>query len=145
MPHADSAELTLALATAGPVTLVATGCEAGPSQTAFRFDVDNRSEVAIVVSVVSDTNGLMQGFIPGEQGTITIPLGSPNNGIGVEILRALDCTYLVEGTQTFPTPVPFTLIVDGGPDPGSGVLTVEREVAPDMLPRPQNGFRCPGG
>jgi hypothetical protein len=111
----------------------------------LRLDIVNQSEVAIVVSVVSDTTALMQGFIPGDQGTMMIPLGTPNNGIGVEILRAVDCAYLVEGTQIYPTPAPFTLIVEGGPDPGSGLLTVEREVKTAVLPLPQNALQCPGG
>jgi hypothetical protein len=126
------------------VVLLIAGCQPS-AEAAFRFDVVNRSQVAIVVSVVSDTAALMQGFIPGAQGTITIPLGAPDNGIGVEVFRAADCSYLVNGTRSFPTPQPFTLIVEGGPDPGTGVLLIEEEVAGAPVPVPQNAMRCPGG
>jgi hypothetical protein len=43
---------------------VAVGCQAVETPNVFRFDVINGSQVAIVVSVVSDTTGLMQGFLP---------------------------------------------------------------------------------
>lgn len=126
------------------VALVAIGCQPSPP-TALRLDISNRADVAVVVSVASDTTARMQGFLPGEQGTMTIPLGSTENGIGVEILRAIDCSYLVEGTQSFPSDASFTLIIDGGPDRGSGVLTVEQEVAGAPLGLPQNALRCSGG
>lgn len=111
----------------------------------MRIDLFNQSEVAIVVWVVSDRGALMQGFIPGGFGTITINLGAPDNGIGIEVFRATDCAHLVKGTQTFPTPQPFTLIVDGGPEAGTGVLTVEPQVAAVHFPLTQTAFHCSGG
>lgn len=73
--------------------------------------------VTILLAAGCQPTALMQGFIPGDRGTIRIPLGSPDNGIGVEVLRAADCTYPIDGMQSFPTPKSFTLNVEGGPAP----------------------------
>ena len=129
----------------GLVAVLLVGCELIGSPGEIRLDVVNRSGVAIVVSVVSDTTGVVFGFRPGEQGSITVPIGAQNNGVGVEILRADDCGFLVEGTQAIPTTGPSTLIVEAGPDPGTWVMTVEQGVAPELLPLAVNPFRCPAG
>jgi len=86
----------------------------------------------------------MRGFLPGEMGTIVIPLGSASNGIGVEILGpTINCGYL--GKEILATTAPFTLVLTNSPTPNAVTLTVQRGVEGSPRPLPTNELRCPGG
>lgn len=110
--------------------------------TIFLFDVENRSRVPVVVSVVSDYAAVMPGFEPGDRGTISILLRNPQNGIGVDLQRE-GCQLLAEGM--YPTPVPFTLLVDDGARAGEVELSMVAGASSIPLPLPVNSLRGCGG
>jgi hypothetical protein len=110
--------------------------EPSPSPITFSFDVENHSSVGVVVSVVSDKAHLLPGFEPGQRGTISIPVYDLQNGIGIEIQDGKACGLLAK--RLYPTPVPFTLIVTDGAQPGSVLLSTRAGAVESPMPLPSN-------
>ena len=112
------------------------------SPTAFAFDVENRSHVAVVVSAGSDAAGTWAGFESGQRGTIVISLFNLQNGIGVEVTGG-GCSVLASGS--FPTLAPFTLLVEDGAGRGEVKLSAVAGAASTPLPLPTNSLHGCGG
>lgn len=112
------------------------------SPTTFTFDVENRSRVPVVVSVASDAGATMPGFEPGQRGTISIPLLNPQNGVSVEVQGA-ECRLLDKGF--FPTPVPFTLLVEDAAGAGNIQLSIVAGASSTPLSLPTNSLTGCGG
>lgn len=110
--------------------------------TTFDFDVENRSRVGVVVSVASDTAATMSGFEPGQRGAISILLLDPTNGIAVEVQGA-ECRLLAEGM--FPTPLPFTLLVEDGAQAGTIRISRLAGALRTPTPLPSNSLVGCGG
>jgi hypothetical protein len=113
-----------------------------PLSITFSFDVENESRLGVVVSVVSDDAALLPGFAPGQRGTISIPMLNLQNGIGVEIQDG-KCRLLAQGN--YPTPKPFTLVIEDGPTPGTIRLTTRSDVSTSPIPLPSNSLEGCGG
>jgi hypothetical protein len=111
--------------------------EPSPSPITFSFDVENHSSMGVVVSVVSDRAHLLPGLEPGQRGTISIPLYDAQNGIYIEIEDGM-CGLLA---KLYPTPIPFTLIVTDGAQPGSVVLSTRAGTVESPMPLPSNSLR----
>jgi hypothetical protein len=131
---------------ATPTSTQRTSTHRTPAPTAslasFRFDVENHASVGVVVSVASDTAATMPGFEPGQRGTVSIALRNPQNGISVEI-QASECRVLAEGRH--PTPVPFTLLVEDGPEAGTVRLSTRAGASGTPIPLPANSLVGCGG
>jgi hypothetical protein len=112
------------------------------SPTIFSFDVENRSQVPVIVSIASDTGAVLPGFEPGQRGTISIPLLNPQNGIGVEV-QGVGCQLLASGA--FPTPAPFTLVVEDAVGAGNVQLSTVAGAASTPIPLPTNSLVGCGG
>lgn len=110
--------------------------------TTFSFDVENHASIGVVVSVASDTAATMPGFEPGQRGTVSIKLLNPANGIGVEI-QGTECRLLASGM--YPTPSPFTLLVEDGPQPGSVKLSTRDGASSTPMLLPSNSLVGCGG
>jgi hypothetical protein len=123
-------------------TATASPVEPSPSPIVFNFDVENDSSVGVVVSVVSDVAAWLPGFEPGERGTVSIELGTPRNGIGIEIQDG-KCGLLASGH--YPTPTPFTLIIADGTKPGVVQLSTRAGAAASPMPLPSNPLAGCGG
>ena len=108
----------------------------------FRFDVENRSRIGVVVSVASDTAAALPGFEPGQSGSITIPMLSPASTIGVEI-QVGSCK--VGASATYPRPTPFTLLILDGARSGEIVLSTRVGVSAAPIPLPSNSLLGCGG
>ena len=120
-----------------------TATQVSPAPTiTFNFDVENHSGLGVVVSVASDTEAAMHGFEPGQRGTISITLGNPQNGIGVEI-QGSECRLLASGL--FPTPGAFTLLVEDELPAGSIELLTRAGASETPLPLPSNALVGCGG
>jgi hypothetical protein len=113
-----------------------------PSRITFRFDVESHASVEVVVSVASDTAATMHGFAPGQRGTISIPLLDPANGISVEI-QGSECRLLASGL--YPRPVPFTLLLEDGPQAGTVQLSSRGGASSTPLPLPSSSLVGCGG
>lgn len=127
-----TASSTAPLPSTGPV----------PSPTSFSFDVENDASIGVVVSVASDTAATLPGFEPGQRGTISITLKNPQNGISVEI-QGTECRLLA--SARYPTPSPFTLIVEDGPERGSVMLSTRDGASANPIPAPSNSLVGCGG
>jgi hypothetical protein len=108
----------------------------------FSFDVENRATIGVVVSVASDAAATMPGFEPGQRGTISIKLFNPTNGIGVEI-QGVGCRLLA--SAMYPTPGPFTLVVEDGADAGAIRISTVTGTAEAPIPLPTNSLEGCGG
>ncbi len=121
---------------------------AGPTPSApsppvtFSFDVENRSHVPVIVSVASDTGAVLPGFEPGQRGTISIPLLNPRNGVSIEV-EGGECRLLASGN--FPTPEPFTLLVEDGPESGTVTISTIADASSTPIPLPSNSLVGCGG
>jgi hypothetical protein len=113
-----------------------------PSPTTFSFDVENHASIGVVVSVASDTAATLPGFEPGQRGTISIGLRNPQNGISVEI-QGTECRLLA--TAMYPTPSPFTLLVEDGAQAGSIQLSTRAGRSSTPIPLPSNALVGCGG
>jgi hypothetical protein len=126
--------------------VVPTQAEATTSPTEwsgiFSFDVENRSHLPVIVSVTSDTAAVLPGFEPGQRGTVSIPLLNPQNGIGIE-LQGVGCRLLAKGF--YPTPLPFTLLVEDTAGSGKVTLSTVAGAASSPLPLPSNSLVGCGG
>jgi hypothetical protein len=127
---------------ATPVTPTRPTTEPTTSPISFSFDVENRASVGVIVSVASDTAATMPGFEPGQRGTISIALLNPENGISVEI-QGSECRLLA--SAMYPTPVPFTLLVENGPEPGAVKLSTRAGTSRTPMPLPSNSLIGCGG
>jgi hypothetical protein len=136
-PATSGTPATVAATPATPPTTQPTA-----SPITFRFDVENHAGVGVVVSVASDTAATMPGFEPGQRGTISIPLLDPENGISVEI-QGRACRLLASGM--YPTPVPFTLLVEDGPQAGAVQISTRAGASSTLLPLPSNSLVGCGG
>jgi len=105
------------------------------SPTTFAFDVENLASIGVVVSVASDTAATLPGFEPGQRGTISIGLLNAQNGISVEV-QGTECRLLA--SAMYPTPIPFTLIVDDGPQTGTIKLSTRVGTSSTPIPLPSN-------
>jgi hypothetical protein len=105
--------------------------------TLFRFDVENHASVPVVVSVASDAAATLPGFEPGQRGTVAIRLLNPRNGIGVEIQDG-ECHLLDSGH--YPTPDPFTLRIEDGPEAGTVRLSTRAGASTSPIPLPSNSL-----
>ncbi len=104
--------------------------------------MENRSTIALIVWVVSDAGGGTAGFEPGQRGTISLSLLDPQNGTAVEI-QGCRCRLLASGS--YPTPVPFTLVVSDGSKPGTIRLSTRAGVSGSPIPLPTSLVGgCPG-
>ncbi len=112
------------------------------SLTVFEFDVENRSRVPVVVSVASDSGATMPAFEPGQRGTISIPLLNPQGGVGVEV-QGTECRLLAAGS--FPTPEPFTLLVEDGAQAGTIRISAHVGASRTPTPLPSNSLVGCGG
>lgn len=112
------------------------------SPAPFAFDVENHASIGVVVSVASDTAATLPGFLPGQRGTISIGLRNPRNGISVEI-QGTECRLLA--SAMFPTPGPFTLLVQDGPRAGSIHLSTRAGASRTPIPLPSNPLVGCGG
>lgn len=108
-----------------------------PSHFAFAFDVESHSSIGVVVGVASDTAATLPGFEPGQRGTISIGLLNPQNGISVEI-QGTECRLLA--SAHYPTPIPFTLLVEDGPEPGTVTLSTRSGASSTPIPLPSNAL-----
>lgn len=124
------------------VTTTTPTVEPAASPISFSFDVESRASIGVVVSVASDTAATMPGFEPGQRGTISISLLDPNNGISVEI-QGSECRLLA--SANYPTPVPFTLLVDDGPQAGTVQLSTRAGTSRTPMPLPSNSLVGCGG
>lgn len=134
-PSAAQAALT-------PVPTTTDGSEPVSGPVMFSFDVENRSSIGVIVSVVSDTAATMPGFEPGQYGTVSIKLLNPANGIGVEI-QGVGCSPLADAS--YPTPGGFTLVVEDGAEAGTVRLSTRPEMAAAPIPLPSNSLVGCGG
>jgi len=75
-------------------------------------------------------------------GTISIKLLNPQNGISVEI-QGIGCRLLA--SEMYPTPSPFTLLVEDGPHSGSVKLSTRAGVSSTPFPLPVNPLVGCGG
>lgn len=105
-------------------------------------DVENRASIGVVVSVASDTAATLPGFEPGQRGTISISLRNPHNGISVEI-QGTECRLLA--SAMYPTPSPFTLLVENGAQSGSIQLSTRAGESSTPIPLPSNSLVGCGG
>ena len=112
------------------------------SPTSFAFDVENHASIGVVVSVASDTAANLPGFEPGQRGTISIALLNPRNGISVEV-QGTECRLLA--SARYPTPIPFTLLVEDGPEPGTVTLSTRAGASSTPIPLPSNVLVGCGG
>jgi hypothetical protein len=112
------------------------------SPTIFTFDVENHASIGVVVSVASDTAATLPGFEPGQRGTVSISLRNPRNGISVEI-QGTECRLLA--SAMYPTPSPFTLLVEDGPQSGSVKLSTRAGASSTPIPLPSNSLVGCGG
>lgn len=124
------------------VATIAHGCCRTPDPTPtpeptviFSFDVENHSTVSVVVSVVSDLAASLPGFEPGQRGTISLPMVNPRNGIFIEF-QAGECAVIA--TAQYPTPDPFTLVIDDGAKAGTITLSTRSGTTPTPMPLPSN-------
>ena len=108
----------------------------------FSFDVENRSSIPIIVSVVSDRAAMLPGFEPGQRGTISLPLVNPGNGIYIEF-QVGDCVVIT--TARYPTPDPFTLLIDDGAAAGTIRLSTLPGITATPMPLPSNDLEGCGG
>lgn len=134
-PPLTSVPSSTLAATLGTTTTPTT--ESTSSPITFRFDVENHASVGVVVSVDSDAAATMPGFDPGQRGTISIPLLDPENGISVEI-QGTECRLLA--SAMYPTPVPFTLLVEDGAEAGTVQLSTRAGASSTPLPLPSNSL-----
>jgi hypothetical protein len=109
---------------------------------AFAFDVENRTQRTLIVSVASDAAAAMPEFVGGQSGTVSITVADPTNGIGVEVIAGPGCDILANGT--FPTPRPFTLVIEDAADPSTVRLSARPTVASAAMPQPRDAGRCSG-
>jgi hypothetical protein len=107
----------------------------------FAFDVENRTERTLIVSVASDTAAIMPEFAAGQKGTVSITVLHPANGIGVEIIEG-PCDLV--GESMYPTPAPFTLVIEDGADPASVTLSTLPTIGTTPMPQPPEAGRCSG-
>lgn len=119
-----------------------TTAEPTTSPITFSFDVENRASVGVIVSVASDTEATLPGFEPGQRGTISIRLLNPENGISIEI-QGTECRLLAKAM--YPTPVPFSLLLEDGPQGGTIQLSTSAEVSSTPMPLPSNSLVGCGG
>ena len=105
---------TVALAGCGllPVRALPSLPTEGPIE--FRFDVENRTQRTLIVSVAGDAEAAMPEFAGGQRGSVSLRVLNPTNGIGLELIGP-DCELLAEAI--LPTPQPFTLVLEEGADP----------------------------
>lgn len=141
-----------------PTTLEATGSAPPPSAspratrvptprptaspTTFSFVVENHASIGVIVSVASDTAHTLPGFESGQRGTISINLRNPENGISVEI-QGTECRLLA--SAMYPTPSPFTLLVEDGPQAGSVKLSTRADASSSPIALPSNSLVGCGG
>jgi hypothetical protein len=133
----------------GPlITLAVAGCGLIPVPSprasgpiTFAFDVENRTQRTLIVSVASDGAATMPEFAGGQRGTVSITILNPTNGIGVEIIEG-PCALV--GEATLPTPIPFTLVIENGSDPTSVTLSTLPNVGATPMPQPAEAGRCSG-
>jgi hypothetical protein len=116
--------------------------EPAPSTVPFRFDVENRSSIGVVVSVASDWGAVMPGFEPGQRGSVRLRLIDPANGVSVEI-QGGGCRLLAD--SYYPTPRVFTLLVDDGPRAGTIRLSTRAGGTARPMPLPENRLHGCGG
>lgn len=146
--HHSAHPLTTTHATVPLPTSVATETatpsptEPAPTPSTFTFDVENRAAVGVVVSVVSDYGATMPGFLPGQRGSVVIWLLNPRNGIGVEIQDG-KCGLLA--SAQYPTPEPFTLLIDDGSKSGEIRLSTRKGASATAVPLPSNSLQGCGG
>jgi hypothetical protein len=112
----------------------------GPAD--FALDIENHSHRGVVVSVASDTAATMAGFEPGQRGTISIALGTAQNGISVEI-QGPGCTTLAHGR--YPTAAQFTLVIDDRLASDGIVLSERAGTSGPSLGLPANSLVGCGG
>jgi hypothetical protein len=136
------ASLPTPTAAATPGSTARPAAKPTASPFTFSFDVENRASIGVVVPIVSDTAATMPGFEPGQRGTISISLRNPENGIGVEI-QGNECRLLTSGM--YPTPVPFTLLVEDGPEAGTVQLSTRAGASSTPIPLPSNSLVGCGG
>jgi hypothetical protein len=108
----------------------------------FSFDVENHSKIAVIVSVVSDRAAILPGFEPGQRGTISLPLVNPQNGIYIEF-QVGGCKVIA--TASYPTPDPFTLVIDDGAKVGTITLSTRPGTTPTPMPLPSDSLEGCGG
>lgn len=72
----------------------------------------------------------------------SIPLLNPENGIAVEI-QGSECRVLA--SARYPTPVPFTLRLEDGPQAATIQLSTSAEVSGTPMPLPSNSLVGCGG
>ena len=118
---------------------------AGSSASTFvlRFDVLNRASKPVIVTAAADTVGTRLGFLPGEQGTVYLELGSPSTTVEVQVRDHPSCTPFA--FVSYSLGYGDMLLVD---DDAAGMgLTLSFDpglfVAP--APLPVNDLRCQGG
>ena len=127
--------------------LVLAACTLAPTpfMNTFTFDVENRSSVDIVVSVASDVAAELPGFRAGDRGTIVLGLELPTNGIAIEIQAVGDRACELIASEHYPTPDPFTLLIDDGDEPGSVELSTGAGASLVPIPLPRNNLVGCGG
>ena len=94
-----------------------------------------------MISVVSDSTGLMPGFLPGQGGTLEIEAGV-DNGVIVEAMRATDCERIA--SSAYDSNVSFLLTIQDGDDNGVSLLPGPAEWV-GLSSLPKNGLHCPSG
>lgn len=108
-----------------------------------RFDVMNRSGQAVVMSVASDAGADMPGFLPGESGTVYIPVRTAASEIQIEVLSQPNC--VPSASASYSLGFPFTLLIDDGATARWLVLGTDPGIFTTPKPLPVNSVHCPGG
>jgi hypothetical protein len=148
--QAPSPVPTSTAAASGPPTLSpSTGPTASPapspqpSAAELRFDVVNQSHRKVEVFLSGDPGSAMDGFLPGQSGTLTVASQDPHGAVQLSVIAYPECTALVEGPLTG---APMTVILFDNPSGDGGViLRTEPPDAASPIPAPSNNFLCMSG
>ena len=112
------------------------------STNVFRFDVMNRSSKPIVVAATSDTGAARPGFLPGQQGSVYVELGSRSSLVVVQLLGP-GCTRFA--SVSYSVGYGDTVLIDDDPTGQGLVLSFDPGMFTAPVPLPVNAVRCPGG
>jgi hypothetical protein len=113
------------------------------SPVGLAVTVVNRSTLPAVVSLSTDAEAQMVGLLPGEHGTVSLTVGSPQNGIGVEVLVPPLCRPAA--ATSYPSLSSFSVFVNGAPDGAGLVVSAGPADWSEAATPPINGVHCPGG
>ena len=112
------------------------------STNVFRFDVMNRSSKPIVVAATSDAGAARPGFLPGQEGSVYVELGSRSSLVDVQLLGPA-CTRFA--SVSYSVGYGETVLTDDDPTGQGLILSFDPGMFTAPVPLPVNAVRCPGG